>query len=384
MTGLLEVAERLAPIIREFSDRTEADRKIAGPVIDALRKTSLARMTLPRADGGEGISLPDTVTIYERIAREDAAVAWVLWNSGLVTYFSRFMDPALRAEVFADHSALFCQSTRPMGTLEARGGSHFANGRWTLVSGCDHSEWAFLTCIAQQDGAPIMAAPDTPLMRIAALPKSQFEIVDTWHSSGLRGTGSHDVVVDGAEIAPHRVFEIGGVYEPRDVSDRVPIMSAVTALFAAQVLGVSQASCDHIIDRGRTEITSGPMPDMRDRPEALTGIAGHWAALKAARLGLHTAAEDVWTQAESGEDAGEESITALYAASMHAMAIAKTAMSDLHAIGGTRALYATSPLERRNRDLQAMLRHIVAQPVMLAYVGRSLFGAASQWPLYMT
>lgn len=381
MTDMVELAEQVAPIVREHGDSTESNRKIAQPVIEALKKTALPRMTLSKADGGEGASLRETLAAYERLAREDAAVSWVLWNSGLVTYFSRFMTPELRAEVFGDRTSLFCQSTRPMGTIDTSNGEHKISGRWSLVSGCDHAEWAFLTCFAEQNGTPILEPSGMPKMLIAALPKSAFAIVDTWHSSGLRGTGSHDVSVQPTSLPEHRIFEIGD-HDARDTTDRVPVMAAVTAIFAAQVLGVSQASCDHLRHRGKTEITPGPMPDLRDRPEALTGTASHWSALNAARLGLHDAADKVWRVADSGQKVEDERITELYGASMHAMATAKTAMSDLHSLAGTKALYVSSPLERRNRDLQAMLRHIVAQPSMLADIGRSLFGASPQWPLY--
>ena len=381
MTRFPDVAEQISAIIRSHSDVTEADRQIAQPVIDAIRSTPLPRMTLAKIDGGQAMPLPDVLLVYERLAREDAAVAWVLWNSGLVTFFSRFMSPELRSEVFGHPEALFCQSTRPMGTAEKTPEGHAISGRWSLVSGCNHADWAFLTCFAQQDGSPVIEPSGMPRMLIAALPKNQFETVDTWHSSGLRGTGSHDVIVDRVNVPEHRIFQIGP-HQPRDIYDRVPIMSAVTAIFAAQVLGVTQAVCDHLRHRGKTEITPGPMPDLRDRPETLVGLASHWAALNAARLGLHAAAGKVWQLAEAGQSVDEAPITELYAASMHAMAIAKSAMADLHAFAGTKALYTASPIERRNRDLQAMLRHIVAQPSMLADVGRSLFGAAPEWPPY--
>lgn len=382
MSKILEMADQLAPLIRDHCARADTERKLAGPVIQALRGTALGRMTLAKADGGEGAPLPETLMVYERLAREDAAFAWVLWNSGLVTFFSRFMPAALKREVFKDATFLYCQSTRPMGTVEATQDGYVARGHWTLVSGCDHADWAFLTCVAMENGAPIMAAPDMPRMPIIAVPKHQIEIIDTWDASGLRGTGSHDVRIEDTQIPAHRVFEISDQHEMREAIDRVPIMSAVTAIFAAQALGVSQTACDHIQQRGRDEITPGPMPDLRDRPEALTSFASHWAALSSARLGLHAAADMVWEFANSGKTVGDPAITSLYAASMHAMSVARLAMRDLHALGGTRALYVSSPLEKRNRDLQAMFRHIVAQPSMRADVGRSLFGAPPQWPLY--
>lgn len=381
MTELLQAADRVTPIIEQYAGQTEASRQIAKPVIDALRETALPRMTLGQIDGGEGAPLPEALAVYEQLAGADAAVAWVLWNSGLVSYFSRFMHPSLRDQVFGNGSSLFCQSTRPMGTIAKTGGGHTVSGHWTLVSGCNHADWAFMTCFAEDNGAPIMEASGVPKMRVAALPSGQFEIIDTWHSSGLRGTGSHDLVVDAVTVPDHQVFEIGA-HNPRDICDRVPIMSAVTAIFAAQVLGVTQTALDHLQQRGRTEITPGPMPDLRDRPEALVGIAAHWAGLNAARMGLHAAASDVWNMAETEQPIEEATVTALFAASMHAMAAARTAMADLHGFAGTKALYASSPIERRNRDLQAMLRHIVAQPSMQADVGRSLFGAPPQWPLY--
>ena len=50
--------------------------------------------------------------------------------------------------------------------------------------------------LVHEDGVPRMLAPGQPDLRVLFVPKGSYEILDTWHVGGLRGSGSHDVVVD--------------------------------------------------------------------------------------------------------------------------------------------------------------------------------------------
>jgi alkylation response protein AidB-like acyl-CoA dehydrogenase len=219
-------------------------------------------------------------------------------------------------------------------------------------------------------------------MLVAALPRSAFEIIDTWDASGLRGTGSCDVVVADAFVPVQRLFNFMTVRQPCGVTGRLPVMASISAMFAAQALGVAKSALAHLVERGRTDVTEAPTPDLRDRPEAQTGVAAHAAALAAARLLLHERAAAAWRHAVDGEPPAQADITDLFGAAMHAIATSARAMSAMHALGGTRALFPSSPLERAKRDMDAIVQHIVAQPTMRSDVGRAMFGLEPAFPLY--
>jgi 3-hydroxy-9,10-secoandrosta-1,3,5(10)-triene-9,17-dione monooxygenase len=83
-----------------------------------------------------------------------------------------------------------------MGKVEeAEGGFRFS-GRWGWSSGCDHCSWVLLGGILP-DGS----------YRTFLVPRADYEIVDTWNSMGLQGTGSNDIVVDDVFVPDYRTHK---------------------------------------------------------------------------------------------------------------------------------------------------------------------------------
>ncbi len=379
------LAARLEPLLPVMTaSRREADknRQLPDAVCLAIRDSGLLGMPIALQHDGLGTPLPDMLQAYASIAYEDAAVSWVIWNAGLVGFFARYMSAALRHELFSSGDQLICQSTIPAGELHIDGGDIRVRGRWPLMSGSPGSNWAVLTCRKFVDGQAILDEAGAPELVLAAIPRDAFEIIDTWHSSGLRGTGSNDVEVADAEVPEYRTFGFAREAEVAGPTDRLPIFACVSAIFAAQVIGLAQAVFDHALDRGRSVVTPGPMPNPRDRQDYQIAIARHGEALNAAHGRLKSAAQAVWVRAVDGQAPAPELSTDLYAAAFFVIDAARTAVNELHALSGTAGLYEDSPIEKPARDLHAMLRHIVAQPFMQADVGRVKLGMAPDWPLF--
>ncbi len=374
--------EALLPIVAAHRREADKNRHLSGPVVEAVRASGLLGMPVARDNGGLGTSLPEMLRIYEAIAYEDAAVSWVIWNAGLIGFYSRFMSSELREELLTGADKLICQSTIPAGQLHEQNSEFTIRGRWPLMSGSPGADWAVLSCQKLVNGQPVLDQSGAPEIVLAAVPRDSFEIIDTWHSSGLRGTGSNDIEVSDTVVPAHRVFTISSDAQVAGPTDRLPIFACVSAIFAAQTLGVAWAVFDHALHRGQQTVTPGPMPDPRDRPDYQIAIARHGEALTTARERLKTAAEALWAHAETEGTASNDLSTDLYAAAFFVIDTAKAAVESLHGLSGTSGLYEDSPIEKPARDLHAMLRHIVAQPVMQADVGRVRMGLSPQWSLF--
>ena len=372
----------LLPTIATHRREADKNRELASEVFDAIRDSGLLGMPVAPAHGGLGTPLPDMLQVYEAIAQEDAAASWVIWNAGLIGFYARFMPDALRETLLSGSDKLICQSTIPAGELDVQDSDIVVRGRWPLMSGSPGADWAVLSCRKLINGKPVVDASGAPEFVLAAIPRESFEIINTWHSSGLRGTGSHDIEVADTLVPAEHTFVIGDDYSVSGPTDRLPIFACVSAIFAAQVLGVARAVFDHALDRGRSIITAGPMPDPRDRQDYQIAIARHGEALTAARERLQSAAHSAWIHSDEGNSASPELTTNLYAAAFFVVETAKSAVDDIHPLCGTSGLYEDSPVEKPARDLHAMLRHIVAQPFMHADVGRVRLGLAPEWPLF--
>src|SRR5215468_4222263 len=117
----LSAARELLPLIRNSREETESGRRIAAPVVDALRRARLCRLALPTELGGLALAPRDALDVYQLLAGAEASVAWIVWNSALPCYLGRFLQPAARSEIFGNPDDFYASSTRPSGRAAIEG-----------------------------------------------------------------------------------------------------------------------------------------------------------------------------------------------------------------------------------------------------------------------
>jgi alkylation response protein AidB-like acyl-CoA dehydrogenase len=378
----LAAARTLAPTILRSRNETEAARRLAEPIVAGLRNARLCRMALAEDVAGLAMSTPDMLDVYEALAYAEPSVAWIVWNNAFSCFFSRHLAPKARHEIFGDEQWLYGGSSRPTGKAAVDGDDYRVDGRWSLVSGCELAEWLMLMCSIEENGQPRMVGPKQPEMRFVFVRRGDFEILDTWHVGGLRGTGSHDVVVQGVRIPRSHTLSPA---EPSTLDaplGRIPIICSMAAGYGAQTLGIAQCSIDTLVELTKTKVAPDSGIGLRERTDVLESIVRHGAALDAARAYLRGCTEKLWETAETGARVPLDTISGVWAAGLHAADAALRAVVATYAAGGTTSLYTDCPLERAHRDIHAMLRHIVVQPFWLWDAGRVKLGIAPTHPLY--
>jgi indole-3-acetate monooxygenase len=380
-TRLLTVAENLIPLIIELRHTTEDDRRIAGPIVQAIRKSDLCRMLLDT--GAPPQYTPEEwLRVLETLAGAEASVSWLIWNNTLPCFWARFLDDAGRARVFSDSHRLFAGSTRPTGHAVATQGGFRLSGRWSLVSGCELADYLHLLSLVHEDGVPRMLAPGQPDLRGFFVPKGRYTILDTWHVGGLRGSGSHDIVVDDVFVPIEDSFAPAPSVASNSPLAQLPIVPIMIAGIGAQFLGMARGAMAVTIDILRNKVSVDPGASIQERPGVLADIASYSAAVAAAGSHLHASMEAMWDKARHQLPTVEDR-AALYSAGLHAAAVGRASVVAMHAAAGTTALYVDCPLERSIRDLLTMERHIAAQPVWLEDAGRVLLGHEPINPLFM-
>jgi alkylation response protein AidB-like acyl-CoA dehydrogenase len=381
MNDIVTVAESLIPLIRELRHTTEHDRRIAAPIVHAIRASDLGRMLLDT--GAPPQYTPEEwLSVLETLAGAEASVSWLIWNTTLPCFWSRFLDDAGRERIFGDSRRLFAGSTRPTGQAVPTGGGFRLSGRWSLVSGCELADYLSLMSLVHEAGVPRMLGPGQPDLRVLFVPKGRYAILDPWHVGGLRGSGSHDVVVDDVFVPVEDSFAPAPPVAGNSQLAQLPIIPVMTAGLGAQFLGMARAAIAVTIEILRTKVSVDPGASIRERPSVLADIASCSAAVAAAGSHLHTRMAAVWDNVRHKLPTAEDR-AALYSASLHAAAIARACVVAMHAAAGTTALYMDCPLERSIRDLHTMERHIAAQPLWLEDAGRVLLGHAPTNPLFM-
>ena len=335
---------------------------------------------MPGEYGGLDLAPTEAVPVLEELARADASVAWCVWNAN--TYWTTNRWPKDVAHtVFADPTRILGNSTRPSGRAEIVEGGYRVSGRWSLVSGCEFSDWFILLCVVHEGATPRLGPSGAPEYRFMLCPAAACAILDTWSVGGLRGTGSHDVVVQDRFVPGAYASSFADPLVLTDPRRTLPHTSRIVPGLGAMALGIARNAIDALIELGgakRQERTSQPMTEDRG---AQARLAQAEALVGAARLLLYDHVERVWQDALAGREVSIEARARLRLASWHAVTSACQAVDLVYLTGGATALYATSPIERAFRDVHAMTQHIGVQPRVVETVGRVLFGLPPDVPL---
>jgi len=381
MSEIVALAESLIPLIRELRDTTEKDRRIAEPIVQAIRQSDLCHMLFDI--GSRPRYTPEEwLRVLETLAGAEASVSWLIWNNTLPCFWARFLNDVGRTRVFGDSSRLFAGSTRPTGQAAITQGGFRLRGRWSLVSGCELADYVHLISLVYEGGVPHMLASGQPDLRVLFVPKGLYTILDTWHAGGLRGSGSHDVVVDDAFVPVEESFAPAPPAASNSPLAQLPIIPMMVAGIGAQFLGIARAAITVTVEILRHKVSVDPGTSIRERPSVLADIASYNAAVTAAESHLHASMADMWNKVGHQLPTAEDR-AALYSAGLYAATVARAGLMAMHAAAGTPALYVDCPLERSVRDLQTMERHIAAQPLWLEDAGRVILGNEPTHPMFM-
>jgi alkylation response protein AidB-like acyl-CoA dehydrogenase len=236
--------------------------------------------------------------------------------------------------------------------------------------------------VITHEGEQRMLAAGVPEMRMAYTPKGSYKILDTWHAGGLRGTGSHDVVVDDIFVPAELTFSLEDMDHIDRPLYRMPFAVTLGAWCAAICLGIARAATDTLLDLGCSKVSVDPGPGLRDRPAVHAMVASSTAALEAARLLLRDALSDLWNACSRGTPVSDIQRARMWGSIVHTAQTAKTTVTAMYEAAGASALYIDCPIEQAHRDIHAVLQHVILQRFWLEQAGRIRLGLKPTHPLF--
>jgi alkylation response protein AidB-like acyl-CoA dehydrogenase len=255
----------------------------------------------------------------------------------------------------------------PAGTARPADGGYVVDGRWSFASGCEHADWFYGNCID--------ASGDQPTLRMAVLRRDEITIEDTWSVSGLRGTGSHDVIVSGALVPAARTYAVFA--DPPCLDSpltRIPLPSAAPLLMGAVAAGTAQGALDDVISlaAGKTPLLAPTSLAANPRFQHVLGTAD--VQLRAARSLLLAEAAALSAASQAGGELTMALRARARSAGVHAVTAAAGVVDAAYRAGGGTALYDSSPLQRRLRDSRALTQHFLVKDDTLTACGAVLAG----------
>jgi alkylation response protein AidB-like acyl-CoA dehydrogenase len=375
----------LPTLVRERCAEVDRTRSIPADVVDALQAAGVFRMLTPRAHGGAESDPLSFLRVVEEISYADGSAGWCTMIGGCYATFAGMLPERGAREIYGDPMTISAGNFRPdKGAAHEVEGGYRVSGCWELASGSSHATWYIAGAMIMRNGAPITQANGWPLMREFFVPKSKVELIDTWESTGLRGTASNDYKMQDVFVPEHRTVwfqepptEHGPLY-------RMPPVAMFATFIAAVQLGIARHAIDAFVELATSKLPTMTQTLLADRPTAQMTLGTAMALHHSARTHLESSLQTLWEGVKAGHfptlaDRGD-----LWLAAAHAGHSAYAAIDMLYTAAGANAVYAASPLDRCLRDARTALQHICTQAVNFEVAGRLALGrdaVQSAWML---
>lgn len=366
-TELSARARSLTPLIREHAPRIEAERRLGDDVAAAIARAGLFRMAVPRSVGGPEHTPREILEAIEIVSSADAAAGWCVGIGATTSLVAGYLPIETATEIFADPMHAACGVFAPMGKGVREPGGVRVSGRWSFASGCDHSAWRLVGFVVEGQGMlqGIVRAQNT-------------RIVDTWNAAGLRGTGSHDLVIDGALIPDRFTLSLSAPPRERGLLYRFPVFGLLALAIASVTLGIGRAALDAFAELAKAKKQAGSTRTLAERETVQTELARAEGSLRAGRALVMSTVDDVFARASEAEAMSLDDRAALRIAASYATERAAASVDVVQRLAGSASVYETQPFGRLHRDVHVATQHLMVSDTTYTMCGRAMLGLPVQ------
>jgi alkylation response protein AidB-like acyl-CoA dehydrogenase len=366
MTDWLARARSLAPLVASYRDQGERDRHLPRPLFDAIRDAGFFSMWVPRSLGGSEVDPLTMLDVVEEFARQDGSVGWnvmIAANDGMLW---AYLPHAAAVRLMAGNPSCVIAGSILAGAGTAVPGhdGFQVSGRWPFASGCMQADWLVGGCSLEGDG-----------LHAFILPREACQILDTWHTAGLRATGSHDFVADGVSVPEDQQWPYprGRACEPGPLYN-TPFPNLWGPNIAAVALGIARDAIDTFVAlaTGKRNRVTGAILAERESIHEKVGEAE--ALLRSGRAFLVETVREAWACLAAGTPLDERQTALLRLAAATATRNAVQAVDLMFTFAGTSGVYESSRLERCLRDVHMVPQHTIAGPAGFVIAGRCFLG----------
>ena len=311
----------------------------------------------------------------QEIACGDASAGWCVSIAATSSLLAGYLPEDSRSELFADPQGIAAGIFAPRGRARIVDGGLQVDGRWPYCSGIADAGVLFAGCfVVAQDGG----ADAPPLPVTVALPREQLEVLDTWHTLGLRGTGSSDCVATDAFVPAARSFSLFDGPQLDRPLYRFPVFGYFAASISAAALGNARGALADFAELASVKVGQGSARTLAQRSATQAAFAHAEASLRAARGLYFQAVAAAWEAAQDGGPVSVGLRNDLRLASTHAVRVAAETVRALFELAGGPAIYDDSPLQRRFRDAFTATAHFQVAAASHELQGRVLLGVEAE------
>ena len=368
----LIAATELAEVIEAHADEAERTRRLPEPTVRALTDAGLMRLCVPSEYGGpevDPVTVSDVVAI---ISHADGAAGWCSMIASTTSSMAAFLPPEGASEIYADPKVVTGGVFAPNGRGVVDDDAVEVSGRWAWGSGTQHCDWIL--------GG---AACDDDTFRLCWFPAADVTFHDTWHTGGMRGSGSLDYEVAGVRVPHHRTMQPGVTAPQVDAPiARFPNFSLLAASVASVGIGVARRALDELYDIAEGKRPQFSSKTLAEHPYTQIELGKAEGRLRAAQAYLTSALTTAWERVVAGPGVSLEQRTDIRLAAVHAASESVAVTDTAFTLAGGTAVYDTSVLGRCLRDAHVVTQHIQTAPKLYEKIGKLQLGGAvdvSMW-----
>ncbi len=366
----------LAPLVAQCGGEIERERRLPADLVGALKAARVYGMLVPRRYGGLGLDAPDGLRVISALARLDGSVGWNAMIGHVGSLIPFLAGREVCEDIYRDgRDRILAGSGQPVGTAERVPGGWRVTGLWPFASGCQDAEWIGGACVMTEGGSPLPApAGPGPLVRLCFLPAEAWQIHDTWHTLGLRGTGSHHVELRDVFVPDRNVldFPFGASFAPDPIFGMIPEL--VMLSHAAFAVGVAEGALADLVELAGSGVKQLRMAAPLGETERFReGVGRLGAELMAARALLHRQVNGRWREAQRGAARDMARVAEAQQAAVWITSACVRVAEGCFELAGGRAVYESLPLQRRLRDLRVAGQHAMVHQRNYVAAGDAVF-----------
>ena len=363
---ILERVRKLAPQVAARADETAKLRRLPADLVSDLKDAGAFRMPMPAAWGGPEMSPRAQNEVVEILSAADPSAGWCVMIGSDAGFYASFLEEGAARALYPDLDMVTAGLLQPAGRAVRVPGGYRVAGRWPFGSGCTHADVIVGGCLVFDGDQPVLDERGLPTFRVMMAPASSWQVLDTWYTTGLAGSGSHDYTTTDLFVPEERSFSL---LEP--VRRKEPLYAFPGMFFVNMhgvALGIARRAID-VVQRLAAEKTLVPeLVLMKNVPRVRSALARAEGMLGAARAYTYETMDRVWEALRSRGSLSRELRLHIALSRVNAFQMARDVVQLMMDTVGSSSIYTSSPLDRLLRDAITVRTHIAVQDRLMEQI----------------
>ncbi|RLA07507.1 MAG: hypothetical protein DRQ54_05275 [Gammaproteobacteria bacterium] len=360
---LVQRAKDMAPTIAERALQCEQMGQLPDETYEDFREAGFYRIVQPKKFGGYEMDLMTLFDVSKEIGRAGcASSAWVLSILAIHNYYLAYFPPKAQEFIWGeDDNNQTCTPFNPSGTVtKVKGGIELKGGNWTFASGCDHSRFALLgVLIEDENGGP-------PEFCQCVIPEGDFIIDhDSWDVAGLKGSGSKNISVDEVFVPDDLIFSLTkvnqGIAPGREINDgplyKQAFFPPSLCTLVAPACGAALGALDTFAEKMKTRTLVFGIGNQIEKVPSLIRLVEAEYEIEMAEAQIKKDSIEFMRLATAGQTSSQLlNARGLYS-NAYGMTLFTRAIERIFVAAGGGALQNKNPIQRAWRDVHTINNH---------------------------